>query len=48
MFPNTQHEWVRPVLTLLLCLAAIVLLWYGAGVLFDHDPSTETGALNDH
>ena len=46
MFPN-QHEWVRPVLTVLLCLAAIALLWYVVGVLFDHDPSGETGALEE-
>ena len=48
MLPTTQLEWFRPVLTALLCLAAIVLLWYGAGLLFDHDPSAETGALNDY
>jgi hypothetical protein len=47
MLPTTQLEWVRPVLTALLCVAAIVLLWYGAGLLFDHDPSAETGALID-
>ena len=48
MLPTTQLERVRPVLTVLLCLAAIVLLWYGRELLFDHDPSAETGALNDH
>jgi hypothetical protein len=34
-------------ITALLCLAAIVVIWYGAGLLFDHDPSAETGALID-
>ena len=48
MLTSTQPQGVRPVLTALLCLAAMVLLWYGAGLLFDHDPNAETGALNDH
>jgi hypothetical protein len=48
MLPTAQLEWVRPVVTVLLCLAATMLLWYGAGVLFDYDPSAETGARNDH
>ena len=47
MLPTTQLEWVRPVLTTLLCVAAIVVIWYGAGLLFDRDPSAETGALID-
>jgi hypothetical protein len=47
MLTSTQPEWVRPVLTALLCLAGIVLLWYGAGLLFDHDPSADKGALNE-
>jgi hypothetical protein len=47
MLPNMQLEWARPVVMVLLCLAAIALLWYGAGALFDHDPIVETGALDD-
>ena len=47
MLPNPPYEWVRPVVTVLLCLAAIALLWYGGGVLFDHDPSGETGAFDE-
>jgi hypothetical protein len=47
MLPTTQLERVRPVLTALLCLAAIVVIWYGAGLLFGHDPSAESGALID-
>jgi hypothetical protein len=47
MLPTRQLEWVRPVLTALLCLAAIVVIWYGAGLLFDRDPNAETGALID-
>jgi hypothetical protein len=45
MLPIIHEPWVRPALTVILCLAAIVLLWYGAGALFDHDPSAETGSL---
>jgi hypothetical protein len=45
MLPTTQLAWVRRVLTALLCLAAIAVIWYGAGLPFDHDPSAETGAL---
>ena len=45
MLPTTHDPWLRPALTVILCLAAIVLLWYGAGALFDHDPSAETGSL---
>ena len=45
MLPIIHEPSVRPALTVILCLAAIVLLWYGAGALFDHDPSAETGSL---
>jgi len=47
MLPNMHLEWVRPVVTVLLCLAAMALLWYGAGALFDPDSMAETGALDD-
>jgi hypothetical protein len=39
MPPTIHDQWVRRALTVILCLAATVLLWYGAGALFDHDPS---------
>jgi hypothetical protein len=42
-----KHEWVRPVVATVLCLAAAALLWYGAGALFEHDPAANTGALDD-
>jgi hypothetical protein len=41
-----KHEWVRPVVATVLCLAAAALLWYGAGALFEHDPTANTGALD--
>jgi hypothetical protein len=44
-FPTAS---LRPALTVILCLAAIVLLWYGAGALFHHDPSADTGSLAEH
>ena len=47
MLPTTQLERVRPVLTALLCLAAIVVIWYRVGLLFGHDPSAELGVLID-
>ena len=47
MPPTIHDQWVRPALTVILCLAAIVLLWYGAGALFDHDPSA-TGSVVEH
>ena len=42
-----HDEWVRSALTVILCLAAIVLLWFGAGALFDN-PSADTGSLAEH
>jgi hypothetical protein len=47
MLPNTSRQWVGPVLALVLCLTAAVLVWYGFGAFFDHDPSA-TGSVVEH
>ncbi|HZA94296.1 MAG TPA: hypothetical protein VE420_16855 [Gemmatimonadales bacterium] len=47
-----ENQWVRPVVTAVLCLVAAallwygagVLLWYGAGVLFDRPPESDDAA----
>ena len=39
-----EHQWVRPVVTGVLCLVAAALLWYGAGVLFDRPPESDDAA----
>jgi hypothetical protein len=39
-----EHQWVRPVVTAVLCLVAAALLWYGAGVLFDRPPESDDAA----
>jgi hypothetical protein len=39
---------VRAALTVVFCLATIVLLWYGAGALFDQDPGGHTGSIEEH
>jgi hypothetical protein len=47
MLPNTSRQWVGPVLALVLCLTAAVLVWYGFGAFFDHEPSA-TGSVVEH
>jgi hypothetical protein len=47
MRPTTLNEWRAPVLALL-CLLALVVVWHGAGALFDYDPVAHTGSLEDH